>query len=104
MQLALESSCLSTLNLCEVLSRFSRDGMDAGKLQEKLAQSSIEFVSFGAREAVDAAQLVPITRPFGLSLGDRACLALGKARNIPVLTADKIWLQLPIDVDVKCIR
>jgi PIN domain nuclease of toxin-antitoxin system len=43
-------------------------------------------------------------QPFGLSLADRACLALAKQRGLPVLTADRIWQTLDLGVAVVLIR
>jgi PIN domain nuclease of toxin-antitoxin system len=45
-----------------------------------------------------------VTAPFGLSLGDRACLATGVCENMPVMTADKIWQKIPLPLDVQLIR
>jgi PIN domain nuclease of toxin-antitoxin system len=44
------------------------------------------------------------TRPLGLSLGGRACLALGLARRIPVCTADRAWLEVKLKIEVQVIR
>jgi PIN domain nuclease of toxin-antitoxin system len=35
-----------------------------------------------------------ITKKYGLSLGDRACLALAKYKNCLVLIADKVFKEL----------
>jgi ABC-type antimicrobial peptide transport system ATPase subunit len=44
------------------------------------------------------------TKALGLSLGDRACLALAIQLNLPVLTADKLWQQLDVGVAIQLIR
>ena len=51
-----------------------------------------------------AASFDEVTKQHGLSLGDRACLALAKLRNLPVLTADTIWKELDLGVKIKLIR
>ena len=58
----------------------------------------------GRQLAVDAGLLREQTREQGLSLGDRACLALGIRENVPVLTADRAWAQLDLDVSVRLVR
>jgi ribonuclease VapC len=97
-------SCLSTVNLAEVIGRFVRDGHDPQQVLERISESPIELVPFLAEDAALAAALVPATRLLGLSLGDRACLALGLARRIPVCTADRAWLAVELDIDVQVIR
>ena len=51
-----------------------------------------------------AASLRPVTRKLGLSLGDRASLALGMRQGLPVLTADQNWTKADVDVKVEVIR
>ncbi len=55
-----------------------------------------EVVDFTEDLAWDAARLRPLTKQYGLSLGDRACLALAIKLNVPALTADKEWSKLKI--------
>lgn len=99
-----DESCLSAVNLTEVLSRFSRDGLDPDLVSRRIAATRIEIVPFDSDAATLAARLTPDTRSLGLSLGDRACLALALARGIPALTADGGWAALSIGVEVRLIR
>jgi len=101
---AIGDCCLSAVNLSEVVGRFVRDGHEAGRVLERLTAAPIEMVSFGVRDAALAASLVPATQPLGLSLGDRACLALAAARGIPALTADRTWLRLSLAIEIESIR
>lgn len=98
------ASCLSTVNLCEVLSRLARDGKNATAFLETLAATPIEIVAFERDHALLAARLIERTHLLGLSLGDRACLALGLAREVAVLTADRSWLQVAPDPEVRLVR
>ncbi|MDG4550145.1 MAG: type II toxin-antitoxin system VapC family toxin [Candidatus Contendobacter sp.] len=100
----LDTACLSTVNLAEVIGRFVRDGHDAHQVLKKLTSTMIEIVPFTAVDAALAASLVPATQSLGLSLGDRACLALALSRNIPAITADRIWAQLRVGVTIQFIR
>lgn len=92
--------CIGSVNLSEVLGRFGRDGHDPHAFYRKIEASPIEIVPFIGEHAVLAAALEPQTKTLGLSLGDRACLALSISRNCPALTADRIWsdLELPIEI------
>jgi ribonuclease VapC len=100
----LGDSCMSTVNLAEVLGRFVRDGHDPRQVLQRIAESPIELVPFLSEDAALAAALIPATRPLGLGLGDRACLALGLARRIPVCTADRTWLAARLDIEIQVIR
>ena len=99
-----EYACLSTVNLSEVLGRFVRDGHDSNEVLTRIAATTIEIVPFGAEDAAIAASLVPTTQPLGLSLGDRACIALALSRNLKAVTADRIWSKLNVGVNIEIIR
>ena len=49
-------------------------------------------------------RLRSVTRHAGLSLGDRACLALGDRLGCPVVTADRVWASLDVGVAIVVIR
>jgi PIN domain nuclease of toxin-antitoxin system len=51
-----------------------------------------------------AGRLWAPTRQLGLSLGDRACLSLGLRLELTVLTCDRAWAQLPLDVVIQLLR
>ncbi len=100
----LSASCLSAVNLAEVIGRFVRDGHDPDEVLARLSASEIELVPFTSEQAAIAAKLIPKTSRFGLSLGDRACLALALFRSIPALTADRDWKKLKLGVSIAVIR
>lgn len=100
----IDRSCLSTVNLSEVLGRFARDGHDPNLVARRIASTPIELVSFEPQDAALAAQLAPEARRLGLSLGDRACLALALARGIPAQTANRDWAALELGVRIEILR
>lgn len=101
---ALEGALLSAVNLAEVLSFFTRDGFDGDELLLRIKRLPIEIVPFSEQHAGIVAALMPITRPLGLSLGDRACLALALARGVTALTADRTWRKLKLGIEIETIR
>lgn len=101
---AVPGGLLSAVNLSEVLGRFARDGHDVHLVGRRLAAAGLEIVPFTAEDAALAASLRPKTDPLGLSLGDRACLALALARGLPALTADRQWAALDIGVEICLLR
>ena len=96
--------CISAVNVSEVIGRFVREGYDAAEALTRILALGIEIVPFETTDASLTASLLPITRPFGLSLGDRACLALAISREIAVMTADHPWLDDDLPVEIVCIR
>ena len=101
--LALPDGCISAVNLSEVAGRFLRDGHDLSSVKDRLSRLPLEVVPFDRHAAFATAALLPATAHLGLSLGDRACLALAKQRNLTALTADRDWLQVP-GIQVESIR
>jgi ribonuclease VapC len=104
---ALEQPCLlSAANHTEVLTKLLDKGLSPEDAATVMTSVELRIVAFDAAQSADAAWLRTATRKVGLSLGDRACLALARAQGAAVLTADKPWLQIALAVDVKvqCIR
>ena len=101
---SLQGSCISSVNLSEVLGRFARDGKDTRIIASWLQQLPMEIVPFTRESAIETAALRSRTDRFGLSLGDRACISLGLSRGLPILTADLEWTKLSLPVDIRQIR
>jgi PIN domain nuclease of toxin-antitoxin system len=101
---AIGAACISAVNLSEVLARFARDGHDPAAVAERVAAGGLEVVPFTREHAALAARLVPVTRRLGLSLGDRACLALALSRRVGALTADRAWARLKVGVEIEVLR
>lgn len=57
--------------------------------------------SFEEDEAKICAELYSVGKSLGLSLGDRACLGLGLKLGLPILTADKTWSKLNLEIDIR---
>jgi len=94
----------STVNLAEVHTKLVSRGGDPDEAWEDALSAVHEAVPFTAEQARAAGNLVTQTRLLGLSLGDRACLALGAALHAPVYTTDRSWRNLRIGVQVHVIR
>jgi len=97
-------AAMSTVNWAEVIGKARDEEVDTTGLQEDLVSLGLAFEPFSAAQAEIAGQLKKRTRRSGLSLGGRACLALGSERGETVYTADRAWLGLDLDVDVEAIR
>ena len=101
---ALSSAVMTSVNYSEVATRLYDQGMTQGEIQARLETFELEVVAFDREIALAAAALRPLTRHVGLSLGDRACLALAGHLGLPAMTADRPWAQLDVGVPVQVIR
>jgi len=100
----LADSVICAVNYCEVLSKLIDAGMPEEAARESVDLLGVEVIGFDADLAHHAATLRSATRRFGLSLGDRCCLALGLMRRHTVITAERTWAQLQIGVEIEVIR
>ncbi len=100
----LPKSLISSVNFCEVATILDGLGMPEEIIEEVVEETISEIVPFDPSHAMLAAGLRELTKPYGLSLGDRACLALGLAYKLPVYTADRIWKEINIGIPIELIR
>lgn len=104
-----DGAAISVVNWAEVLSKLAEAGKDpeAAAAELRRAEGSrraLTIEPLTAADCVTLARLRPITRPQGLSLADRACLALAERLRVPALTADRKWLDADVSVEVQLIR
>lgn len=95
---------ISAVNLSEVLEGLCSGGLSQSEAEEAVASLDLRVVEFDEPQARLAAYLRPHTRCAGLSLGDRACLALGLRLGCPVITADSAWARVDVGVQIILIR
>lgn len=100
----MRGAALSTVSYSEVLTRMGEREVPAELAKATVARAQVDLVDFDADHAERAAALRPLTRHLGLSLGDRACLALAQALDAPVLTADRAWADLDVGIDIRLVR
>jgi PIN domain nuclease of toxin-antitoxin system len=100
----MKNATISTINLSEVIAKLTDIGIPESEILQILSDLRLNIIPFDERQAQIAGMLRPITKPFGLSLGDRACLALGLVLNQPVITADRQWSQLNLKLKIRVIR
>lgn len=100
----LPDAAISSVNLVEVGTKIVDEGAEEADIRAAVARLGVEIVSFEEEAAFAAAMLRDRTRRHGLSLGDRACLALGAARGLPVLTTDRSWMRVDVGVEVRLVR
>jgi ribonuclease VapC len=97
-------SLISVVNLSEVVSKMLDRGFTEVVAREVADQIESAIVPFDADQAMTTGLLRTATRARGLSLGDRACIALAQARGARIITADRAWADLDAGVVIEVIR
>lgn len=98
------ASLMSTVNLAETLAVVERQRREPGSVLQLLRDLGLVFVPFDEDLAEHTARLEGVTRDLGISLGNRACLALAMRTDRPALTADRAWSRLQLPVRIELVR
>ena len=101
---ALRGSLVGRVNWSEVVQKVTARGGDTSQLRQLFGGLGVNIVPFSAEQAERAAALYPEGRAYGLSLGDRVCLALGLETGREVYTAEGVWTRLALDIKITTIR
>ena len=101
---AIAGSLISAVNFAEVASRLVDIGMPQEMALNQLSGFGLHVVPFDLPFATAVMTLRPLTRHAGLSLGDRACLALAIRERATVLTADRAWAALELGCEIELIH
>jgi len=99
-----DQALLSAVNLAEARARLADRGYDRGAIDASMGLFNMQVVDFDAEQAALSADLRIPTRAAGLSLGDRACLALAQKRGAVALTAERAWATVETPVEVRVVR
>lgn len=100
----MRGSALSAVNASETFQRAADKGHQTQRVLALLQGLEIEVVPFTMNQAIAAADLRPATRAAGISLGDRACLALAAERRATVYTGDRRLAGVAVGLDLRLIR
>ena len=100
----LAKSVISSVNAAEVYTKLSEKGVSAAGHAKCHAMMKDRIAPFDADLAYRMGALRAPTRSKGLSLGDRACLALAQRLGVRAMTTDRIWTELEIKVAIELIR
>ena len=96
----LAGAMIGAVNLAEVVAKLQERGVPDAEIDRNIAELDLPVIPFDAGQAMSAGKLRTRTRGLGLSLGDRACLALAMERGLPAVTTDRGWASLDIGVEV----
>jgi ribonuclease VapC len=93
----LPKSLISSVNACEVATVLTRLGIPQKEIEGIITETIGAVIPFNNEHYLLAAKLWQSTKMYGLSLGDRACLALAQHMKLPIYTADQVWKKLEIE-------
>lgn len=99
----LPDALVSAVSLCEVVGKLADRGMPGEAVADALGNLGLEVVAFEAAAAHRAGLMKAKTSKHGLSLGDRACLALAQERGLPAVTTDGAWRDVRVDVEIRVV-
>ena len=100
----LNHAIASTVNLAEVQTKLVKGGFSPDEAWAQTLSVVISAVPYTEEHAKTAGALITTTEKYGLSLGDRSCLALAIALNAPVYTTEQLWKNLEVGVPIHVIR
>jgi ribonuclease VapC len=97
-------AAMSSVNVAEVYGRLLREAFRPEEFRRDIEAIDFKLHSFDAEQAFLAGRFEPATRPLGLSLGDRACLALALSLGVPALSGDRRWAGTKVGVEINLFR
>ncbi|HST54733.1 MAG TPA: type II toxin-antitoxin system VapC family toxin [Solirubrobacteraceae bacterium] len=100
----LSRSIVSAVNWAEVLQRYRAHAIETDGKRESVEALGVRFGDFCPEDSDVVAELWLSTRAAGLSLADRACLALARRLNLAAYTADRDWRKVDVGVEIVLIR
>ncbi len=103
-EVTLEGAVVNSVNWSEVVQKAEQNGVATAGIREELEALGLDLRGFSLEEGQKAAELYPLTRAHGLSLGDRACLATAFALSGTAITAEQVWNRAEHGVPVRVIR
>jgi len=97
-------SSISAVNWSEVAQKIKQKGMDIVTVRSLLEELGLIIAPFSVEQAELAAHLWDQGKEFGLSMADRVCLAFAMQQQTPVFAADREWVKLQLNIDIRLLR
>lgn len=100
----LDRATIGAVNAAEVQGKLVDLGLSRQAAEARIRVLGCRILAFSEEQAIEAGSLIVQTRSLGLSLGDRACLALAIDRRAAAYTTDKTWKNLALGIPIEVIR
>ena len=101
---AMPAAIIGAVNYSEVVGKLVESGIDEATADGLIGALQLKVVPFDRAQARLAGSLRPAARKLGLSLGDRACLALAAAEGATALTCERTWTKFEAPCKVEAVR
>jgi ribonuclease VapC len=101
---AMPAAIIGAVNYSEVVGKLVESGIDEATVDGLIGALQLKVIPFDRAQARLAGSLRPVTRKLGLSLGDRACLALAAAQGATALTCERTWTKFEARCKVEAVR
>lgn len=95
---------ISAVNYAEIVDKLFEARLTEASVKIVMENLELQIEPLDEKQAWQTGMLRMSTREFGLSLGDRACLALAHIKKLPIITADKQWDKLKTDIKIIQLR
>lgn len=99
----LRDAVISSVNLHEIVAKVTEKGASPDQARALVEKLRLTVHPHGEEDAIESGLLRSTTKSKGLSLGDRACLALAKKLDLPAVTGDGAWVDVADDLGVKVV-
>lgn len=104
LEAVLGEAMISAVNLAEAATKLALKRGTPDRILAEFTEAELTVIDFDRPLAEATGALAVLTRAQGLSLGDRACLALAKREGAIALTADQAWSKVKAGIDIQLIR
>jgi PIN domain nuclease of toxin-antitoxin system len=101
---SLPSAVIGAVNYSEVIGKLVEFGIDEAAVDGLMDTLQLKVIPFDRIQARLAGALRATTQKFGLSLGDRACLALAAAESATALTCERVWTKFQAPCKIETLR
>jgi ribonuclease VapC len=101
---ALSAAMIGAVNYSEVVGKLVESGIDEATVDGLIDMLQLKVIAFDRTQALLAGSLRTATRKLGLSLGDRACLALAAAEGATALTCERAWTKFEAPCRIETLR
>jgi len=99
----LRDALVSVVNEAEVIGRLISGSQPPPQALDLVGSLPYKLIELDKELSRQAGAWWGVTKPYGLSLADRCCLALAKREGLPAMTADTAWAEVDVGVEVKLI-